>query len=65
MNAFACFCREPNLEDVMNDPIVRLLMCQDQVTESHIRDLGRVVRRVRGKGAAELQTTTGAMEAPA
>jgi len=39
MNAFACSCREPDLDDVMKDPIVRLLMRQDRVTDADIRKL--------------------------
>ena len=60
MNAFACFRREPDLEDVMRDPIIRLLMRQDRVTEADIHDLGRVVRRRLSEGASAPHAQCGA-----
>ena len=47
MNTLACFRREPDLDEMMKDPIVRLLMRQDRVTESEIRKLGKSVRGAR------------------
>lgn len=39
VNSFRAAGEEPKLQDVMQDPIVHLVMARDQVSERQIREL--------------------------
>jgi hypothetical protein len=41
-----CLCEEPNLNDLIADPVIRVLMARDAVAEA---DLRRLIERVRDR----------------
>jgi hypothetical protein len=51
-----CNCREPSLNELMQEPIVRAVMARDAVEESELRDLIGRLRLLFGTAAEPAQT---------
>jgi hypothetical protein len=41
-----CECREPSLNEMMRDPIIRAVMARDEVAEHEVRRLLDEMRRI-------------------